>query len=81
MQLLSVRETGSELMNEIYEKALGGNVLLSFSAWNIGEVLYVLDKYCRRRWLHDENYLKARRFEASSTHIYSKDPSYSVQST
>jgi predicted nucleic acid-binding protein len=55
-----VREPGSELMNEIYEKALGGNVLLSFSAWNIGEVLCVLDKYRRRRWLHDENYLKAR---------------------
>ena len=49
MQLLSVREPGSELMNEIYEKALGGNVLLSFSAWNIGEVLCVLDKYRRRR--------------------------------
>jgi hypothetical protein len=29
VQLLSVREPGTELMNEIYEKALGGNVLLS----------------------------------------------------
>jgi predicted nucleic acid-binding protein len=55
-----VRESGSELINEIYEKALSGNVLLSFSVWNIGEVLGVLDKYRRRRWLDDENYLKAR---------------------
>jgi predicted nucleic acid-binding protein len=55
-----VREPGSELMNEIYEKALSGDVLLSFSLWNIGEVLGVLDKYRRRQWLDDENYLKAR---------------------
>jgi predicted nucleic acid-binding protein len=55
-----VIERGSNLMNEVYEKALSGNVLLSFSVWNIGEVLGVLDKYRRRRWLDDENYLKAR---------------------
>jgi predicted nucleic acid-binding protein len=55
-----VREPGSELMNEIYEKALSGDVLLSFSLWNIGEVLGVLDKYRGRQWLDDENYLKAR---------------------
>ncbi|MCC6043040.1 MAG: type II toxin-antitoxin system VapC family toxin [Candidatus Verstraetearchaeota archaeon] len=55
-----VREPGSELVNEVYEKALSGNVTLSFSAWNIGEVLGALDKYRRRQWLSDEGYLKAR---------------------
>jgi len=55
-----VKESGSDLISEIYEKALNGDALLSFSAWNIGEVLGVLDKYRRRGWLSDGNYLKAR---------------------
>jgi predicted nucleic acid-binding protein len=55
-----VEEPGSTLVNEVYEKALNGDVLLSFSAWNIGEALGVLDKYYRRRWLSSESYLKAR---------------------
>jgi predicted nucleic acid-binding protein len=55
-----VEEPGSMLMNEVYGKALSGDVLLSFSAWNIGEVLGVLNKYHRRQWLSDESYLKAR---------------------
>jgi predicted nucleic acid-binding protein len=55
-----VREPGSELVNEVYEKALSGNVTLSFSVWNVGEVLGALDKYRRRQWLSDEGYLKAR---------------------
>jgi len=55
-----VREPGSELVNEVYEKALSGNVTLSFSVWNVGEVLGALDKYRRRQWLGDEGYLKAR---------------------
>jgi predicted nucleic acid-binding protein len=37
-----------------------GNVTLSFSVWNIGEVLGALDKYRRGQWLSDEGYLKAR---------------------
>ena len=55
-----VRESGSDVIIEVYERALSGDVLLSFSAWNIGEVLGVLDKYRRRGWLSDGNYLKAR---------------------
>ena len=55
-----VKESGSDLIGEIYEKALNGDALLSFSAWNIGEVLGVLDEYRRRGWLSDDNYLKAR---------------------
>ena len=55
-----VEEPGSTLVNEVYEKALNGDVLLSFSAWNIGEALGVLDKYHRRQWLSSESYLKAR---------------------
>lgn len=41
-------EEGSELVDELYDKAHSGEVLLGFSLWNIGEVAVVLDKYERR---------------------------------
>jgi len=43
-----LKESGSDLISEIYEKALNGDALLSFSAWNISEVVGVLDEYRRR---------------------------------
>ncbi len=55
-----VKEPGSDVVCRVYEKALRGEVLLSFSVWNVGEVLGVLDKYRRRGWLGDGDYLKAR---------------------
>ena len=53
-------EPGSDLINEVYNDALNGDILLSFSIWNIGEVLGVLDRYQRRGWLSHSDYLKAR---------------------
>jgi len=38
-----VLEPGSDVVAEVYEGALDGELILSFSAWNIGEVLGVLD--------------------------------------
>ncbi|MHB9301750.1 type II toxin-antitoxin system VapC family toxin [Thermofilum pendens] len=55
-----VLEPGSEVVSRVYYKALNGESTLSFSAWNIGEVLGVLDKYYRRGWLSREDYEKAR---------------------
>jgi len=55
-----VEEAGSEIVCELYDSALAGELTLSFSAWNIGEVLGVLDRYWRRGWLEDESYAAAR---------------------
>ncbi|RLE87795.1 MAG: PIN domain nuclease [Thermoprotei archaeon] len=55
-----ILEPGSEIVSEVYYKALSGDLTISFSAWNIGEVLGVLDKYHRRGWLGREDYEKAR---------------------
>lgn len=56
-----VLEHGSDVVQELYGKAYSGDITLSFSLWNIGEVLGVLDKYRRRGWLDDINYRKARQ--------------------
>ena len=55
-----VLESGSDIISKIYLKALNGEIILSFSAWNIGEVLGVLDEYHRREWLSSHDYEKAR---------------------
>ncbi len=56
-----IEEEGSETVNGIYHKALSGELRLAFSAWNVGEVLGVFDKYFRREWLSEEDREKARR--------------------
>ncbi len=43
-----VAEEYSDLVDEVYEGAYRGAVRIGFSAWNVGEVAVVLDKYCRR---------------------------------
>jgi len=55
-----VEEAGSEVALDVYNSALAGNLTLSFSAWNIGEVLGVIDRYRRRGWLDEESYVAAR---------------------
>ncbi len=56
-----ISEPGSEEVIEIYRRALNGELSLSFSAWNIGEVLGVFDKYFKRGWLSREDYERARK--------------------
>ena len=56
-----VMESGSTIINEVYHRALKGELTLVFSIWNIGEVLGVLDKYLQRKWLSIEGYKAARR--------------------
>ena len=55
-----VLETGSDVVGDFYERVLNGELNVAFSAWNIGEVLGVLDKYFRRGWLGKEDYEMAR---------------------
>jgi predicted nucleic acid-binding protein len=55
-----VLEDGTDVVQEAYTKALQGETKLSFSVWNIGEALGVLDTYQRRKWLKKENHKTAR---------------------
>ncbi|MGC8696404.1 MAG: type II toxin-antitoxin system VapC family toxin [Conexivisphaera sp.] len=55
-----VLESGSDVVSEIYGDALDGELSLSFSLWNVGEVLGVLDKYYRRGQLTEQDYGSAR---------------------
>ncbi len=56
-----VREPGSETLRRLYLEASAGGLVLSFSVWNIGEVLGVLDRARNTGRLGDEEYLLARR--------------------
>lgn len=55
-----VLEDGTDVVKEAYMKALNGELTLSFSIWNIGEVLGALDTYLRRKWLDGKGYKVAR---------------------
>ncbi len=55
-----VLESGSQIVKGVYERALNGEVKISFSLWNIGEVLGVFDKYLKRKWLSEDDYKIAR---------------------
>jgi len=44
-----VEEKGSDIVDLIYSKSEVGKIVLVFSAWNIGEVLGVLDKYLAKK--------------------------------
>lgn len=65
-----VLEKGSDTISKVYDKSLNGELILATSAWNIGEVLGVLDKYFRRGWLGEDDYNMARiRFLAETLRL------------
>jgi len=55
-----IQEAGSDVVTQLYSKAWLGDLKIAYSAWNIGEVLGVLDKYYMRRWLSRGDYELAR---------------------
>lgn len=62
-----VEERGSTIVRKVYREAYSGSATLTVSAWNIGEVLGVFNKYRRRGWLSEEGYTEALRTFASET--------------
>ena len=56
-----VREPGSDVVREIYLKAYSGELKLSYSLWNIGEVLGVFDRARRAGRLSGEAYVTVKR--------------------
>ncbi len=58
-----VAEPGSDKVRDLYLKAYSGEVLISFSVWNIGEFLGVIDRARRSKRLGEYDYdLVRRRF-------------------
>jgi len=62
-----VLEHGTDVIKTLYLSAWNGEVKLSFSLWNIGEILGVLDRYHQRGWLGDNEYRAARGMFLSET--------------
>ena len=54
-----VTEPGTETTDFIFDRAESGEVAISFSLWNIGEVLGVLDERRRRGWLSEGEFKEA----------------------
>jgi predicted nucleic acid-binding protein len=56
-----IKEPGSDTVRELYLKAYSGELVLSFSLWNIGEVLGVLNRAVSIGRLSIEAYQAAKR--------------------
>ena len=56
-----IKEPGSETVRMLFLKAYSGDLNLSFSIWNIGEVLRALDRARRIGRIDEETYIITRR--------------------
>ncbi|GBC71828.1 hypothetical protein HRbin02_01616 [Candidatus Calditenuaceae archaeon HR02] len=58
-----IKEPGSNVVRELYIRAYSGDVTLSYSIWNVGEVLGALDRAKSIGRIDDEKYdISKRRF-------------------
>jgi len=67
-----IEEKGSDIVYEIYEKALTGDVHIAFSAWNIGEVIVVFNKYLSRGYISEKEYKTVKKLFISELIRFSK---------
>lgn len=51
-----VTEPGTPSTDHVFESAEKGELVITFSVWNIGEVFGVLDERLRRGWLNEKEY-------------------------
>lgn len=51
-----ITEPGTQLTDTIFEGAEAGEFTLTFSLWNIGEALEILDERRRKGWLTEEEF-------------------------
>jgi len=54
-----VTEPGSLAVDEVFHKAEAREAIATFSLWNIGEVLGVLDERRKRKWLSEDEFTTA----------------------
>ncbi|MGC8607952.1 MAG: type II toxin-antitoxin system VapC family toxin, partial [Vulcanisaeta sp.] len=55
-----ISEPGSDYVKSLYLSSYTGSVKLVFNAWNIGEVLGVLDRARMRKLITDDEYKTAK---------------------
>jgi predicted nucleic acid-binding protein len=51
-----VTEPGTDVADEIFDKAETGELTITVSLWNIGEAIGVLDEKRRRKWITEEEF-------------------------
>lgn len=51
-----ITEPGTLTTDLVFDRAEGGELIITLSLWNIGEALGVLDERRRRRWLSEEEF-------------------------
>ncbi|NVM31238.1 MAG: type II toxin-antitoxin system VapC family toxin [Candidatus Helarchaeota archaeon] len=56
-----IKEKGTETIDVIFDASEIEKVKLSFSMWNIGEIIGVFDQYHRRNWITEEEFREATR--------------------
>lgn len=49
-------ESGTEVIDEVFDRAEGGEVRIAFSLWNLGEVMGVFDERLSRGWISKEDF-------------------------
>lgn len=54
-----ITEPGSFAVDEVFHRAEAGEAIATFSLWNIGEVLGVLDERRKRKWLSEDEFTTA----------------------
>jgi len=62
-----VKEVGSDSIRALYKKADASGALLTFSLWNVGEVLGILDVYMKRKWISTDDFASAINYFAGET--------------
>nr|MDO8099683.1 type II toxin-antitoxin system VapC family toxin [Candidatus Njordarchaeota archaeon] len=77
-------EAGTELIDEIFDKAEESRLNLSLSTWNIGETLGALDEKRRRGRLSEKDFSESLRkfveelFEFLKTESHQRTPRVSI---
>ncbi len=51
-----VKEAGSDAITAVYKAADSSSTLITFSLWNIGEVLGTFDSYLKRKWINENQF-------------------------
>ena len=51
-----IQEEGYQAIDKVYLESEAGRVKISFSVWNVGEAIGVLDRYCRRELISDNEF-------------------------
>ena len=60
-----IAEPGTSTADMIFDRAENGELLITLSLWNIGEIFGVMDQRRRRRWLSEAEFVRAMKMLSS----------------